>query len=69
MPRGDVALARNMRRLMADRGWSAKRMTYETELSRSTVDYLLNGQRGATLAVLRRIRSALGCTWDELLGA
>jgi len=68
MSKGDMKLARNMRRLMAERGWSAKRMTYEADVSKSTVDYLLNGQRGATLAMLRKIRSALGCTWDELLG-
>ena len=64
----DMEFARNLRRAMAERGVSAKALAMDTGISRSTIDYLLSGRRSPTHSTARRIRDALGCTWDELLG-
>lgn len=46
----------------------------QTELARrmyvtqECVNNYTNRQSGVTIATLRRIRAALGCTWEDLLG-
>ena len=64
-PRG---LPRNLCRLMAERGWTQARMGIEAGMPQSTVSAIARGTRTPTLATLRKIRAALGCSWDELLG-
>lgn len=44
--------------------WLAKRV----DLNKNTIYRYLNAQRQPPLPVLRRIKAALICTWDELLG-
>lgn len=64
----DMEFARSLRKAMAERGVSAKALAMDTGISRSTIDYLLAGRRSPTRSTAARIRDALGCTWDELMG-
>ena len=63
----DMTFVRNMRRLMFERGWSQKRLGIESGVAQSTVSAVMTGARRPTLPTLRRIKAALGCTWDEML--
>ncbi len=65
--RGDKKLADNMWRMLGERDWSQSKLASETELSISTMNNTMNTRHGVTLRTLRKIRAALGCTWDELL--
>lgn len=67
---GDVQLSRNLRRLMCERGMSVRTLTKKlcNKKSGGLVYAWLNCERNITLYSLRRLKAALGCTWDELLG-
>ena len=60
--------ARNLRKLMAERDMSAKQFSRASGINHASVYDYLNGRHEPNCPMLRRIRAALGCTWDELLG-
>ena len=63
-----MRLARNLRALLDERGWSQTRLMYESRIPQTTISAVACGRGGTTLKTLRRLKAALGCSWDELLG-
>jgi transcriptional regulator with XRE-family HTH domain len=60
--------ARNLRRMISERGMTASTVAYKSGLCPATVYNYLRGTRTPTVDALRKMRATLGCTWDELLG-
>jgi predicted transcriptional regulator len=60
--------ARNLNRLIAERGMTPAQFRERSGINGTTVYEYLNGTHVPSYAMLRRIRAAIGCTWDELLG-
>jgi transcriptional regulator with XRE-family HTH domain len=54
--------------MISERGMTATTVAYKSGLCPATVYNYLRGTRTPTVDALRKIRAALGCTWDELLG-
>jgi transcriptional regulator with XRE-family HTH domain len=50
------------------RGWNQRDLVRRSGLSVAVVSYSVNGLTNPTLSTLLRMREALGCGWDELLG-
>ena len=67
-PVPDGTFASMLRDAMFARDYSAKRLAYETGLDVNTVNAYMSGMRVPTYGSLRKIRDALDCEWDELLG-
>ena len=68
----DPTLVANLRRLMRDRCMRPSDVckvacASGVHIHRVTVYYTISGKHSPTLHTLRAIRTALGCTWDELL--
>ena len=57
-----------LRKVMRERGYSTKRLSYETGISKSTIDYRRSGKRQPTYSTIKRIKEAMGCSWEELMG-
>lgn len=55
---------------MCERGMSVRTLTKKlcNKKSGGLVYAWLNCERNITLYSLRKVKAALGCTWDELLG-
>ena len=64
----DGTIVRNLRRMISERGMTATTVAYKSGLCPATVYNYLRGARTPTVDALRKMRAALGCTWDELLG-
>lgn len=61
--------ARNLRRLMSQRGLNAKSLLWAMEDEGGTQKVLawLNGERMPSAESLYALKSALRCTWEELM--
>ena len=57
-----------LRGLIKNGGLTQVTFAEKIGVRQSQVSGWIQGRHGPTLATLRRIRDALGCTWDELLG-
>ena len=64
---GDRTFVSNMLRLTGSRGWTLKQLATEAGMSYTTVTNYSHSNTTPSLTSLRRIRSALGCTWEDLL--
>lgn len=60
-------MARTLRRLRAERGWSQEEMADRAGLHRTYVSGLERGVRNPTLTVLARLAKALGVPASALL--
>lgn len=60
-------MARTLRRLRAERGWSQEEMAHQAGLHRTYVSGLERGVRNPTLTVLARLAKALGVSPSALL--
>lgn len=60
--------ARNLKRVMAERGISQVKLSYATSINGRQIWVWCSGQNLPSLRNLAKMRMALGCTWDELLG-
>lgn len=60
-------LARNILRMLARNGWTREELAVRAGISKSTLGGYLTTDHEPTLKRLRKIRDALGCSWDELL--
>jgi len=59
----------NFKRLLADRGESQTSFAKRIGVHQSQMSNWVRGANSPTLQTLRKVKAALGCTWDELLGA
>lgn len=57
-----------LRSLMDGRGMTVRDVSDSAGVSTNTVASALRGDRYPTLWTLIRLRDALGCSWDDLLG-
>ena len=57
-----------LRNLIKNGGLTQVAFAEKIGVRQSQVSGWIQGRHGPTLSTLRRIRDALGCTWDELLG-
>lgn len=60
-------LARNLRALRQQRGWSQEVMAEECGLHRTYVGAIERGERNVTLDTLKQLADALGVTSAELI--
>lgn len=60
-------LARNILRMLAERGWTRDELAVKSGVSKSTINCYLTTDHEPTLKRLCKIRKAFGCSWDELL--
>ena len=68
MRAGYDAFRANMGEVLQGRfGGSMSAMGRELGVARKTLYSYVEGTREPRLSMLRKIRAALGCTWDELL--
>lgn len=58
----------NLKRLLADRGESQTSFAKRIGVHQSQMSNWVRGANSPTLQTLRKVKAALGCTWDELLG-
>ena len=64
----DGTIARNLRRLLYERGMTVEQFSRASGINHASVYDYLRGNHEPNCPMLRRIRATLGCTWDELLG-
>ena len=60
-------LARNLRRLREDKGWSQEKFAFEAGIHRTYVSDIERGARNPTIMVLEKLASPLGVTASVLL--
>ena len=60
-------LSRNVRRLRVKAGLTQEKLAEKADIATRSVQFIESAQFGASLAVLIRLRRALGCRWDVLL--
>ena len=60
-------LARNMRRLRAERGMSQEALGFEAELHRTYISDVERGNRNPSIAAIEKIAKALGVSCGQLL--
>jgi transcriptional regulator with XRE-family HTH domain len=62
-------LAKNMRALRADRGWSQEFLAFETGLHRTFIAHCERGVRNISIDNIEKIASAFGVSITELLSS
>ena len=60
-------LARNLRRLRQERGWSQEAFAFEANLHRTYISDLERGARNPTLTVVEKLATALRVTASVLI--
>lgn len=65
---GDAEFARRLRRLIRASGKTTDAFADEFGVTRAHIHRWCNLRNAPTLYSLRRVKAALGCTWEELLG-
>lgn len=60
-------LARNLRRLRAEKGWSQEEFADRANIHRTYVSDIERGARNPTITVVERLAVPLGVTVSELL--
>lgn len=60
-------LARNLRRLRLERGWSQEQFALEAEIHRTYVSDLERSARNPTITVVEKLAIALGVSASRLL--
>ena len=63
----NAILARNLRSLRLEHGWSQERMAEKCGLHRTYVGAIERGERNVTLDTLQQLASSLGVTSAELI--
>jgi transcriptional regulator with XRE-family HTH domain len=61
-------LGRAIARLRVARGLTQEKLAEKADINTRYLQALEAGDFGGSLAVLRRVKKALECSWDELLG-
>lgn len=58
----------NLKRLRLSKDWSQSCFSIASRFSQSQISDFETGRRTPTLKNLFRLRAALGCSWEDLLG-
>lgn len=66
-PRDDM-YGDNLKRLIKENGLTQRKLAEIADLPHQTIESHVSKRRSPTLYSLRKIRHALDCTWDDLLG-
>ena len=64
----DPSKGERLRRWLRENGVSQAELARRAGLDRKVVSALASGRRDGNLATWRRIRQALGCSFDDILG-
>ena len=62
-----LRLARNLRRLREQKGWSQEKFAFEANIHRTYVSDIERGARNPTIVVVEKLAAPLGVTAAELL--
>lgn len=62
-----LRLARNLRRLREQKGWSQEKFAFEAEIHRTYVSDIERGARNPTIVVVEKLAAPLGVTASQLL--
>ncbi|MCW1401601.1 helix-turn-helix transcriptional regulator [Novosphingobium sp. MW5] len=62
-----LRLARNLRRLREQKGWSQEKFAFEANIHRTYVSDIERGARNPTIIVVEKLAVPLGVTAAELL--
>lgn len=62
-----LRLARNLRRLREQKGWSQEKFAFEANIHRTYVSDIERGARNPTIVVVEKLAVPLGVTVSELL--
>lgn len=62
-----LRLARNLRRLREQKGWSQEKFAFEANIHRTYVSDIERGARNPTITVVEKLAAPLGVTVSELL--
>lgn len=62
-----LRLARNLRRLREQKGWSQEKFAFEANIHRTYVSDIERGARNPTIVVVEKLAVPLGVTAAELL--
>lgn len=62
-----LRLARNLRRLREQKGWSQEKFAFEANIHRTYVSDIERGARNPTITVVEKLAVPLGVTASELL--
>lgn len=62
-----LRLARNLRRLREQKGWSQEKFAFEANIHRTYVSDIERGARNPTIVVVEKLAVSLGVTAAELL--
>ncbi|WP_100868159.1 helix-turn-helix domain-containing protein [Novosphingobium kunmingense] len=62
-----LRLARNLRRLREQKGWSQEKFAFEANIHRTYVPDIERGARNPTIVVVEKLAVPLGVTAAELL--
>lgn len=62
-----TTVARNLKRLRRERGWSQEHLAFESGLHRTYISGLERGVRNPTVTVLDRLAETLGVGPEELV--
>jgi transcriptional regulator with XRE-family HTH domain len=60
-------VARNLRRLRTDKGWSQEELAFRAKVDRSYISQLESGVYSASVTMLGKLSKALGVDASELL--
>ena len=63
----DAAVRRNVKRLMAERGWGPTKLARASGYSVRTIQYILKGETTCTVGTLAELAHGLGVEAEELL--
>lgn len=62
-----LRLARNLRRLREQKGWSQEKFAFEANIHRTYVSDIERGARNPTITVVEKLAVPFGVTASELL--
>lgn len=62
-----LRLAKNLRRLREQKGWSQEKFAFEANIHRTYVSDIERGARNPTIVVVEKLAVPLGVTASELL--
>lgn len=63
-----MEFAKRLKKLRLKRGWTQQKLADLTGLTQSHVCNLEVGRNQPVLSTLHKVRAALGCSWNTLLG-
>lgn len=58
----------NLRQLLRDRGITQTELGKRMYVTQACIGEYINRKGGPTVATIRRLKEAIGCTWEDLLG-